>query len=827
MSNYKPEHYFVHLEPDLNTFKVNGYTEIKIKAEELVKEITLHAHEIAIWSVSVKKNGKEEKRKFSLDPSKQELSVNLQGEVGEFTLRIEFISLINEQLVGLYRSKYEQDGETKYLATTQFEEEHARQVFPCFDHPSYKTTFDVEMVIDKQYSAIANTRIKEEKEQDGGKKLVVFKTSPKMCTYLLYFGIGDFEYIESSSDTIRYRIATTPGKTQYAEYALDFGRKSVEYGEQYSGIPFPIDKMDQIAVSDFAFGAMENYGAITYRENLLLVYPGITSKAGIERIAEVIAHEVAHQWFGNLVSPADWKYIWLNESFATLFGYAITDHYHPEWEIFEGFLAYDVDEAFERDSLIETFPIELPGKGEKVKITAATAPIIYSKGGAILQMINGYLSDDKFKKGIATFLDKFKFDIAESADCWQAFEEGTGEPIAEMMKTWVFQPGYPFITVERNDDVLTLNQKRFSFLSNNSKDIWMIPLTVSFYDDNKLLSTEKYVFKRASMTLRMPPEATSFKFNYEQSGFYKVKYPKENLHALGKLVKKKILSPRDRFGLHNDMYSFVRSGDYSVDDYLDFLEYYQTEDDYLPLIAMSSNLVHIYKVVESRRERVSGIGFNAFSEVLKNIGYEPKEGESNKTSNLRSALLMSSFLFNDEGVAAFGLQKFEEYMNGEKVNPDILASTMRIGLTQKPEAFTWLTNKHEDAETSEPEKINILAALGHIEEEDLLKNVFEYTLEKVPDRNKIYPVMFLGQNIKAADSGLMWKWYQENIKKLEKLHPMHYERVITSVIGLGGLERYDEMKDFFTKYMDEHPDARDTIKMTLERLEINLKLRKS
>ena len=498
MALIKPIHYKVHLEPNLQEFKSNGFTEIEIKSDEPTNEVILHSHELAIWKCQVKKDGEYVDCNFTINPKKQELTITLPEAIIDIFLKVEFVGLINDKLVGFYRSKYEEEGEEKYIAVTQFEEEHARQAFPCFDHPSKKATFDIEFVIDSKFSGIANTRIMEEKELEKGKKLIKFKTTPKMSSYLLFFGIGDFEYIESSSDSIRYRIATTPGKTQYAQYALDFGRKSVEYGEEYTGIKFPIDKMDQIAVSDFAFGAMENYAAITYRENLLLVYPGITSKAGLERIAEVIAHEVAHQWFGNLVSPLDWKYIWLNESFATLFGYAIADHYHPEWEIWEGFLAGDVDSAFERDSLIETFPIELPGD-KKIKITAANAPIIYSKGGAILQMIQGYLGEEKFKKGINHFLDGHQFECAESTAYWKGIEEATGSPIAEMMETWVYQPGYPIIEAMRSGNQVILSQRRFSFLPNDSTDTWMIPLTVSFYRETEILETQRFVFKNKTM----------------------------------------------------------------------------------------------------------------------------------------------------------------------------------------------------------------------------------------------------------------------------------------------------------------------------------------
>jgi tricorn protease interacting factor F2/3 len=825
MNTLNPIHYNIHLEPDLSNFKFDGSTEIQIASKDLFDSIELNAHELAIWKCSIQKDTEYINCSFEIHPKKQILTIKLPEQVAQTTLRIDYVGIINDQLLGLYRSKYSENGQEKYIAVTQFEEEHARQAFPCFDHPSKKATFDVEFIIDKDLSGIANTRIESETNLENNKKLVKFKTTPKMSSYLLFFGVGDFEYIEAFSETIRYRIATTPGKTQYADYALDFGRKSIEFGEKYTGIDFPIDKLDQIAVPDFAFGAMENYAAITYRENLLLVYPGITSKAGVERIAEVIAHEVAHQWFGNLVSPADWKYIWLNESFATLFGYAIADHYHPEWEIWEEFLAGEVDSAFERDSLVETFPIELPGKDEITKITAATAPIIYSKGGGVLQMIQGYLGEEKFKQGIQNFLNKYKFKCAESSAYWLGIEEATGEPISDMMKTWVHQPGYPFITVREEKGKLNLIQKRFTFLSSSSTSIWKIPLTVSFYSQTELIETKRLVFNEKSMNINLPEETTAYKLNYEQTGFYRVKYEKENLYALGKLVKQKILSPRDRYGLHNDLYAFVRSEEYSIDDYLDFMEYYTEEDDYLPLVAMSANLTHAFRVIESRRERISAIGFKAFYKVLETIGYEPKEEEPHKITSLRSTLFLSSYLFNDEGVAEFGRQKFNDYLEGKSVHADILSSIMRIGAAQNPYSYPILIEKLENRDTPEPEVINLLQSIASHEDKDLLLKMLDYVVKKVPSKNKIFPIKIASRNLFIID--YLWDWFKQNRTELEKLHSTHFESIITNVVSLTGLQNPDEVRTYLEEYIKENESVKDTVKMTLERLAINIRLRAS
>ncbi|MFX0184126.1 MAG: M1 family metallopeptidase [Candidatus Hodarchaeota archaeon] len=821
----KPIHYKIHLEPNLDTFKFTGIVEIKIEVLTAVQKIVLNSFDLAIWSCMIVDESKEEKAiPFQYDPNKQELSLLLSEPIeGQIKVRIEYMGKINDSLVGFYRSRYTIDNETRYLAVTQFEETYARQSFPCFDHPSKKATFDIELAIDEALQAIANTPIIEEKILENGKKLIVFETTPKMCSYLLFFGVGEFEFIQEKFGDVLHRVATPPGKTQYASFALDFSQKAQKFGEEYTGVKYPLGKMDQIAVSDFAFGAMENYGAITYRENLLLVYPGITSSAGLERIAEIIAHEWAHQWFGNLVSPLDWKYLWLNESFATLFGYAIADHFHPEWNIWDQFLANETNGAFERDSLINTFPIELPGEGDTVKITAATAPIIYNKGAAILQMIRGYLGEDKFKKGINHFLKKYKFSNAVSGDYWTAFEEATNEPFKEIMSSWIHQPGYPFIEVERNGNEITLTQKRFTYNPFESNQTWITPITISIYNKNREKKIERILLRDKTVKFTLPEDTTAFKINTEQTGFYRVKYDNKDLENLGKLILDKVLSPNDRFGLQNDLYAFVRRGNYSIDDYLDFLQFYEAEDAYLPLNDIGFNLLHAYNVIDSKRGEIAATGLNLFSDFLKEMGYEPQDGELHTTSLLRSILLWIAFRFGDEEVAEFGSSKFAEIKQNQTIHPDIRATTMRIGAALDASLFDWFIEKFEAKETEEEERINILRAIGSFGDHDTLEKVLAYTLEKVPDKNKYIPVLFAASNPAIVKD--MWPWYLANIERLEKIHFTLYERIIQSVVSLSGLGREEEVKDFLEAYKTKNEKVKDTIIMTLERLDINSRLR--
>ncbi|MEE9612489.1 MAG: M1 family metallopeptidase, partial [Desulfatiglandales bacterium] len=284
MNDVKPIHYNIHLEPDLNNFKFEGRTEVLFEATKPVREVSLDVLELAVWSCKVKVDDEDVECSFSVNPKKEELKVSLPKEMtGKISLKIHYMGVVNDRMAGFYRSKYVVDGKEKYMAVTQFEESDARRAFPCWDHPVEKATFDVEMVIDEKLKAISNGPLGEETRLGEGKKIVKFQRTPKMSTYLLFFGVGEFEFIQDEGDVL-VRAATMPGMTKYAQFGLEFGRKSLEFSEDYYGIKYPLPKLDLIAIADFAAGAMENWGAITFRENLILEYPNITSRAGKERI---------------------------------------------------------------------------------------------------------------------------------------------------------------------------------------------------------------------------------------------------------------------------------------------------------------------------------------------------------------------------------------------------------------------------------------------------------------------------------------------------------------------------------------------------------------
>jgi tricorn protease interacting factor F2/3 len=826
MGEVHPIHYEIHLEPDLDRFKFDGSVEILVEAVDPVREISLNILELAIWRCKAKSDEAFVDCPFSIDPKKEEMKISFPREVvGKIDLKIEYVGEINSKMAGFYRSRYVADGKEKYIAVTQFEESDARRAFPCFDHPLKKATFDVAMVIDQALMGISNGPIVEEKRLEDGRKLVRFERTPKMSTYLLFFGVGEFEFIQDPGDVL-VRVATMPGMTKHAKFGLDFGRKSLQFSEDYYGIKYPLPKLDLIAIADFAAGAMENWGAITFRENLILDYPNITSKAGRERICEVIAHEMAHQWFGNLVSPSDWKYLWLNESFATYFGYSIVTHYHPAWDTWDQFLNGQTDGAMDRDSLHETFPIEIPG-GEHLVINASTAPLIYSKGGSILRQVEGYVGTDNFREGLRHYLRKHEYACASSRHLWEALEEISAKPVTKLMKSWIEQPGFPIVEVMREGEKLNFTQKRFTHLPNEFEQEWLIPLAIKvFYRDgeSKTITT---LLESKSAEVDMGSGVVAYKVNHGQTGFYRVKYmEKGNLQALGKKIGNKELSAEDRWGVQNDLYALVRSGDGSLEDYVGFLSHYSNEDAFLPLTSIARNLFHAYLVMEEdRRAKAVSVGKSVVERILSNIGLEPNSEERHTTSILRDQIIWHAALYGSEDVLDFTTGKFASLMRGNRVHPDIMKSVMKVGaLCGDNKGFEWFDKRLKTSE-SEHERMNMLMALGCFKDKALIERSQQYVLDKVPDRNKFIPIGSLAVNPFAMPS--MWEWYVTHLDELEKFHPMHYERVIAQIVPLCGIGREEEIKAFFHDYMSKKEKAKDVIKLSLERLEINSAMRNS
>ncbi len=829
MKRVIPEHYKIHLEPDLTTFAFKGRAEIQMKASEPINSITLDAVDLDIQECQVALDGRYEKAAFSeLDKEAQSFTIQLPGEKqGQVEVLIEYTGSISDSMLGFYRSKYlDKDGQEKHIAVTQFEEVSARKAFPCFDQPALKATFDIEYVIDRYLTGISNMPVEEEKELPDGKKLVKFLRTPFMSTYLLFFGVGEFE-IKEDPGHVLLRAITTPGKIELADAGLKFARKCVAFLEDHFGTKYPLPKLDLIAVPDFAFGAMENWGAMTFRENLLLVYPGITSRKALQTLFITIAHEIVHMWFGDLVSPAEWKYLWLNESFATIYGEIAVDQQYPEWKTIESFLLETTAGALSRDSLEENFAVELEGEA---RITASTAPIIYSKGGSVLRMAIAYLGET-VKKALKDYFERHAFRSTESSDLWEAFGRAAkDESIANMMITWVKQPGHPLVGVKRESNTLVFSQERFTYLGDRKhEEEWIIPLTILTIDDQNQKKVIKYTLSAKSGRLELGDEVEAFKVNHDQTGFFRVKYESSELKMLGQLMNDKSIGGLDRYGVQEDLFALVRRGDMSILEYLDYINtYYQEEDHHLPLRGIIKNLSFLNLVVGGpAEENIKQVGKKITEQILERIGYEPQADESLTTSALRSSALWNAALFGSQRAVDFSLDQFEKMIKtGTNIHPDIADPVQRITAYSDSQSIEALIARFKASE-SEQERMILSVVLGCVQRENM-QQVIEFALEEIPPRLSYIPLSMMSANPSLTSD--LWEMFRNNQGKLEKFHPLHFERILIGVITIGGLVYEQEIKDFFSTYAPESMKSyqkylRQTLDMALEVLDVNLKMR--
>jgi tricorn protease interacting factor F2/3 len=816
-------HYAVHIEPDLDAFTFTGRLQLSATPNAPVDRLRLNAVDLELAACTARQGETPLATGVSLDPDEELLTVVLTPAADRpFVLTIDYRGTINDRMAGFYRSGYRYEGRTFFMAVTQFQESDARRAFPCFDHPRHKATFAVEMTVDAALTAVSNQTVRDTITLADGRKRVAFDVTPLMSTYLLFFGVGRFEALQDSEDG-RVRLLAPPGNARFGRTGLEYGRQSLHFCETYFDIPYPLEKLDLLSIPDFAFGAMENWGAVTFRENLLLDDPDMTSKGGRERIFEVIAHEITHQWFGNLVTPSDWRYLWLNESFATYFGFGIVDHYRPEWSIWSRFILSQTDSALRRDGLRETFPIEIPG-GEHLVINTSTAPIIYSKGGSVLRQIHGFIGEEAFQHGLRHYLRRHAYGCAGSPQFWEAFEAASDQPVSDIMRAWVELPGHPMVRVRRQGAQLTLAQERFSYLPGESADCWPIPITLRIFERGGGERRLRELMRAKTLTMDIG-DAAAVKINDGQTGFYRTAYEDEDdLAALGALVRSKRLSPEDRWGLQGDLFARVQAGEVAVQTYFAFLDWYVEEEAFLPLMGIDGNLRYAHLLGgESVAAEAALCGSRLAERVLDTIGWLPAGEESHPTAALRDQLLWHAALYGSDPAKEAAGTAFADLMRGVALPPDLLKAALQAGaLIYDAEALNWMTDRLERT-TSEHERLAIMAALGCFRTSSTLAAARDYVLDHVPDRNRFMPLVAMAGNPYAVED--LWAWFVASQERFTNFHPLLFERVLAALVPVAGLTAAAAAVAFCEGLAESAPQFRSVLALSLEKLEINRRFR--
>jgi len=561
-TNVVPSAYRLRLEPDLEAARFSGTAEIDVDVREATSDVVLNAVALEISSAAIRAgDGDAVAGVVALDEDHDRAIVTFPDElpVGRYVLRIAFAGFLNDLLVGFYRSTYtDADGNLRTIATTQFEATDARRAFPCFDEPAFKATFDVTLVVAEGLAAYSNSPVLAETSLGGGLREVVFAPTMKMSTYLVAFVVGPFESTPSVDvDGVPLAVVYPQGKGHLTAFALEVGAFALRFFKAYFGVDYPGDKVDLVAIPDFAYGAMENLGCVTFREAALLVDPATASQNEQVRIASVIAHELAHMWFGDLVTMAWWEGIWLNEAFATFMQYICTDAYRPDWKMWVRFSG-ERETGLMIDGLHTTRPIEFPVQSPADAASMIDA-ITYQKGGSVLKMLEQYLGEEVFRDGIRHYLAAHAYANTVTRDLWDSLEAVSGQPVGRIMDTWILQGGHPTVTVSDS----ALSQRPFMFSPPEGPSAigshWLVPVLSRPLDGGE--HERQLLDDLASLECRMPAIV-----NAGGTGVYRTSYEPAALAAIAPRLGE--LSEIERAVLLGDTWALARAGDRSVADLL-------------------------------------------------------------------------------------------------------------------------------------------------------------------------------------------------------------------------------------------------------------------
>ena len=813
-----PINYELEFEPDFAKFKFRGKEKIRVKISKPTKQIVLHSAELEINSCTVIWNEKKLKAKVRLDEKNEELILSLPEKIsGKAMLVIDFVGTLNDKLVGFYRSKYEYKGKEKHLATTQFEAADARRAFPCWDEPEAKATFDVSLVVDNNLTAISNMPVISKKRL--GKKTVFrFDRTPIMSTYLLYLGVGEFEFLQGKLGKTLVRIVTTKGKKQQGKMALVFTKQFLSYFQKYFKIPYPLPKLDMIAIPDFASGAMENWGAITFRETVLLYDPKTSSTDTLQHIAEVVAHELAHQWFGNLVTMKWWNDLWLNESFATFMATKAVDKIYPNWDFWDQFLISEMTGGLSLDSLKSSHPIDVDVKSP-ADVRQIFDEISYNKGGSVLMMLEDFIGQETFRNGLHSYLKKHEYSNATTEDLWNSLGAASRKPVRKMMDTWVRQIGYPIIDATVVDSKIKLSQKRF-LLEGDSKQQrgrWMIPISVRMED--------KTITKMMDNSTAIPYDGRWFKVNDGQRGFYRVKYGEDSLEQLGRLIEEKKISNLDRWSIHHDLTALVMSNQYPLKHYLDFVRHYEEEDDYVVLSDIVGFLNFLYVAFSGEKfwDEIKEFNHYFMSMIFQRLGWDSVKGEKSTYALLRSTLINSLGKLDDKEIHNESQARFSHLLRTNSLNPDLRSPVYStVAWNGNLKTYQQLVNMYRKASTQE-EKVRFLGSLSNFKEKQLLAKTLAFTLSNdVRTQSLFVPIARMVANPYGKD--LVWPWIRKNWKGLVKKfgvgNPL-LNRIIGSVSVMSDMKKEKEIRRFFAKH--HVPGTEMKLAQSLERIRIHAK----
>ena len=783
----RPERYEMELSIDIEHSAFSGRETITFNVVEATEVLVLNSVDLSIGEARlVTPSGESLEPQVTLEEETQRVRLTFDSRLTPaegYGLTLGFSGSLNEQLRGLYRSTFtDADGRLHTIAVTQFEAADARRAFPCWDEPEFKAVFSVALVVPEGMTALSNGAEIGLEPLGDGRKRVRFGDTMRMSTYLVAFVVGPFELTDPVEvDGIPLRVASIPGKGRLARFAVDAGTHALQFLTRYFEIPYPAEKIDHIAIPDFTFGAMENLGCVTYRENSLLVDPGRASQLELQRVASVVAHETAHMWFGDLVTMKWWNGIWLNEAFATFMENLTSDDFNPAWQVWNGFAAAR-STALGTDGLRSTRPVEFD-VGAPAEADAMFDGLTYEKGGAVLRMLEQYLGAETFRKGISHYLRTHAYGNTETSDLWDALETTSGEPVRTIMNSWIRQGGHPIVSVEEGPDPssLKLLQRRFLYDGTESNETWVVPIG--------LRASVNGSVQKQRLLLDGREEIVSFDgpldwvvVNDEASGFYRTHYSQLLLKRLTDRGVIKLCSPRERFELLNDTWAAVVAGLEELSGWVNLARALASDDDPDVWGGLSSVVALLNSMSEGTdREALRAFAGQLARPLWERLGWGSPQGEPRRLATTRSRVLsLLGLVGEDPVVRAEATARVERLLSGgstasaddapDSLGPDIAATALRIYVASGGER-EWSMVADQYLRNDNPqEKLRFLYALTEARQPELIGRTLDLAAS-TEVRSQDAPLFIAMVLAQRAATPIAWQWIVDNWALIVKRTP--------------------------------------------------------
>ncbi|XP_077996935.1 endoplasmic reticulum aminopeptidase 2-like [Glandiceps talaboti] len=849
----EPESYEIVLHPNLTTEDYTGHVNIQVLAKTETQSLFLHMKSLSlsgipevrpavtkrdtvVSKISVTKTTLNDKFEMLYIALAQKLSV---GE--RYILTLHFEGKLSEGLNGFYKSRYKTAaGEDRLIATTHFEPTSARKAFPCFDEPAMKANFTMTMIRDKDHITLFNMPLtSSEPYEDTDLMMDKFDTTVKMSTYLVAFIVCDFDYKESiTSSGVKVRVYAPHEQISEAIFSAEAGANVLSHYEEFFNVRYPLPKQDMVAIPDFSAGAMENWGLITYRLTSILYEEGVSSEHDLQWVATVIAHELAHQWFGNLVTMEWWNDLWLNEGFASFVEYIGVDFIKPEWQMMDQFLYLTLQRALALDALSTSHPILVPVYNPD-EINELFDSISYDKGASIIRMLEEFLTRDVFMKGITDYLQTHEYGNAETDDLWEALtkadkENGGSTNVKEIMDTWTLQMGYPFVTLARDGNKVTATQQRFlinptSQYSDDESPFnykWNIPFTyITSSDPEK--STRLPLMSEPG-EFDVPAETTWFKGNVKSTGFYRVNYDDNSWDVIIQQLQDDhtVFTSADRTSFIDDIFHLARAKHVRQIKALDLSLYLSNEEEYVPIATAIADLKYIGGILEGRDgyKDFKKYMLKLFDGIINTVGW--KDVGSHIERYRRSVVLGLADYYDHESTIKLTVQSFDNWLSGTDVSPDLKPIVYCSGVRNGgEEEFNAVWEKYQEA--SVPTEIRkLLSALSCTKDEDLLQRLLESSLDDTKIRTQDADSVIISvANNEHNGQNIAWQFFKDNWDELTKRYAgesFTMGKLIKGVIsGFNTEEQLQEVRQFF----DDHSDAGSgtrSIQQGIEIIEMNI-----